>query len=557
MMTPQSAQTLAQKVRAKYPGVYDDLDDRALEAKVTAKYPGVYDDVPKTQAQPPVQPPPTESLGQQILSGAGEVAKGVGKGLANTAIGAGKVMYWTSPPVHAAADAVSVLVGKATDPVKYQTPKAEAQPAASPSGLMDAARKDTEATGALQKIGKGIEQTAEFFALPSGKTVAAKTIGQWVMQNAPHIATQAAEMMGLTAMQGATPGQVGAAGVVGAAAPVASRAIEATAGAIAKPAEKLVQQALGAGKERFKAMAEKVAPEILKRNVGGVTGMSRATLLAKATTEADQAGAAIEAVLQQSGGQAVKTAPLVGALEKVKAGFKTEAPVTAAQMAADPKLAKAAREIAPGQFVTDVVLDKRAIRQLSDLQRTLTALGPETTVQQAVAVRRVWDKVVEQAGGYSQRGKGAIGVPLKDSSEAWAKREATTAIRKVLAADVPDLAKVNKEYAFWSTVRDVLRQTEKRTAPQEGSLGRNVMTAAGMVAGASSGDGVVDRTEKAILAGALARRIDLVVRSPRWRMASAQMRNNLADAIASGSTSRATFYLNRIAASQAGGASVR
>ena len=40
--------TLAQKIRAKYPGVYDDLSDTDLEAKVTAKYPGVYDDIPKT-----------------------------------------------------------------------------------------------------------------------------------------------------------------------------------------------------------------------------------------------------------------------------------------------------------------------------------------------------------------------------------------------------------------------------------------------------------------------------------------------------------------------------
>jgi hypothetical protein len=41
-------QTLAQRVRAKYPGAYDDLSDQDLEAKVKAKYPGVYDDLPTT-----------------------------------------------------------------------------------------------------------------------------------------------------------------------------------------------------------------------------------------------------------------------------------------------------------------------------------------------------------------------------------------------------------------------------------------------------------------------------------------------------------------------------
>ena len=44
------ADTLAQKIRAKFPGTYDDLSDQDLEAKVTAKFPGVYDDIPRTGA---------------------------------------------------------------------------------------------------------------------------------------------------------------------------------------------------------------------------------------------------------------------------------------------------------------------------------------------------------------------------------------------------------------------------------------------------------------------------------------------------------------------------
>lgn len=37
---------LAQMVRAKHPGAYDDLDDQALDRMVRAKYPGAYDDIP-------------------------------------------------------------------------------------------------------------------------------------------------------------------------------------------------------------------------------------------------------------------------------------------------------------------------------------------------------------------------------------------------------------------------------------------------------------------------------------------------------------------------------
>ncbi len=40
-------QTLAQMVRAKHPGAYDDLSDHELEAKVHAKFPGAYDSCPQ------------------------------------------------------------------------------------------------------------------------------------------------------------------------------------------------------------------------------------------------------------------------------------------------------------------------------------------------------------------------------------------------------------------------------------------------------------------------------------------------------------------------------
>lgn len=50
---------LAQLVRSKYPGVYDDLSDQELEAKVTAKYPGVYDDLKTATAAPKAQETPS------------------------------------------------------------------------------------------------------------------------------------------------------------------------------------------------------------------------------------------------------------------------------------------------------------------------------------------------------------------------------------------------------------------------------------------------------------------------------------------------------------------
>lgn len=57
---------LAQKIRAKFPGVYDDLDDATLEARVLAKHPEYKDMVaPETPAAPSMGP--THSLGENVL----------------------------------------------------------------------------------------------------------------------------------------------------------------------------------------------------------------------------------------------------------------------------------------------------------------------------------------------------------------------------------------------------------------------------------------------------------------------------------------------------------
>jgi len=42
-------QTLAELIRAKYPGVYGDMTDAELESAIIAKYPGKYDDLPRSK----------------------------------------------------------------------------------------------------------------------------------------------------------------------------------------------------------------------------------------------------------------------------------------------------------------------------------------------------------------------------------------------------------------------------------------------------------------------------------------------------------------------------
>jgi hypothetical protein len=174
-------------------------------------------------------------------------------------------------------------------------------------------------------------------------------------------------------------------------------------------------------------------------------------------------------------------------------------------------------------------------------------------VGQLTGIRRAWDKVVDQAGGFAQRGGGAIGVPLKDQSEAWAKREATGAIRKLLADEVPDLAAINKEWAFWKNLDDVLTQTMQRTQPHgPGLLAQGAGAAGGVIGGlAGSSAGPAGTIGGAVVLGKVAKMAQTVLTSPRMRFVDAQLRNALADAIASGKNAEIATVLGQISAVQA------
>ena len=94
-------ETLAQKVRAKYPSVYDDLTDTQLEGAIRAKYPGVYDDVPRTPA----------TRQAQLVGAVGDIERGeaertrhgrefltgVGKSVWGTVQGGGQILRQKAP----------------------------------------------------------------------------------------------------------------------------------------------------------------------------------------------------------------------------------------------------------------------------------------------------------------------------------------------------------------------------------------------------------------------------------------------------------------------------
>lgn len=510
------------------------MADQAIDYAALAKQAGAFKSAP-----PPPQPaaadvapidygaiakesgavestPPEESWLHKALGLASDVGVGAAKGAGDTFNHLGRLA------LHAP------IVGrflKAANTAMY-----DLTPEQQDSAFSDL-EKNLTATSTAQKVGKVVEQIAET-VVPATKLAGAgeaaarvvgpaiaPAVGKVAARVLPRAVVEGAGMAGMSAAQGGNP-IVGAA--AGAAGPVIGEAFNSMAPGLRDAAQKKVVQALGPTKERYKAIAERLAPSILKRGLGG----SREALQTQAAETLTAVGKDLDAALAAHGPEQLAVDPIVTSLEKAKDAFRATNPTT-------------------GEIVA---LEPRAIRQLDGLQQVITALGPDATVENLTAVRRAWDKVVSQAGGFEHRAGGAIGVPLRDQSEAWAKREGAGAIRKLLADELPDMAAINKEYAFWKGLSDVLTQTLKRTQPQGPGLGRTLAEGAGQIVGGTAGSaaGPAGAVGGAVFAGKAAALAKAAFESPRWKLVDARLKNALADAIQSGSAGRMTSVLSQI-----------
>jgi hypothetical protein len=482
----------AQRIKAQYPA-YASVPDEDLAQRMLEKYPEYKDRVVQPDFKTTNEPyrDPRALFAEQV----GEAAKGAIRGAVSTVQTLAKPIRWAA-------------------------------------GMAPATPPPAETTTA-GTLGRGAEQLAEVL-VPGARlgrmseAVAAKVaprvapfIGETAARFLPKAAVEAAGQAGIAAAQGGDPRVAGALGAV---TPAVGAAVEALPTSLKEAATKQVVQALGPTKERFKAIAERLAPKMLERGLRG----SREALQAQAANTLSDVGDQLDTLLTQRGPQVIQPQPILDAIETSKDAFRTT---------------NAAGKV--------VEFEPRAIKQLSGLQQVLTDLGPNATVEQLVAIRRAWDKVVSQAGGFEHRASGAIGVPLKDISEAWAKREATGAIRELLAQEVPDLDAINKEWAFWKDLNDVLRQTMKRTQPQSPGLTRQIAEMGGAAVGGAVGStaGPAGAAGGAAL-GKLAAMAQATIRSPQWRLASAQAKDRLAEAIIANDADKIAMALARITSTQ-------
>lgn len=462
-------ETLAQRVRTKYPGAYDDLNDQQLESAITTKFPGVYDDIPRAAAPPTRNP--------IVDAGIGAV-----KGVGNTAVGLGEMVHMI-PGVSRAVDAM------------YGAPVSE-------QGFTNA-RQAMAPTNTAQRVGFGAEQIGEFF-LPTGPAGKALQAGKSGL---------------LTLAQTGSPLTAGVSAGLTSVLPGAGAAQRAST-SLREGAEKTMAQALGPTKEWAKDTARKVAPEMLKRGVGG----SRAAMLEQASQQTRSVGASIGAEIQRAAqaGQTINGGAVRDAILNAANGLH----VGTANGGAIP-----------------IAGTEQVVKRLAKLDAFVAKLGDDIPIDKAAKVKTTFDQIVSKAGLYGQKG----GASATDSANAWAIREAAGAFRGLLAKANPTLDDLNAEYAFWKGLKGVLTETEKRTQAQSGGLTAAITGSAGIGAGLASGDSVGDKVQNAVFGGLAGRQLVRAMQSPQWRtQVSAPMKEVLAKALAAGRAEAVTAAVARI-----------
>jgi hypothetical protein len=265
---------------------------------------------------------------------------------------------------------------------------------------------------------------------------------------------------------------------------------------------KLYTEALSPTTKQLKRKAEKVVPGLLEKKVVG--GLEKIKEVAE--KEIIKTGDQIEDVVEKIAKNKVETRDILTDLNNYKQRF----------------------------IVKDVVVDPGAIKAIDEIENVVKQFGEEVDAEDIISLRRIWDKSINERRGFEKFADEITGLGLK------VKKEATKSIRNVLAKESPELATVNKNFNFWSSVDDVVGATMERTKGQSGKLRERIGTGVGAIAGSSGG---IKRT---IIASAIGKLLTKTFNSPTWKTFSAVQKNNIADYLIEGNKDALFNYIKRI-----------
>lgn len=256
------------------------------------------------------------------------------------------------------------------------------------------------------------------------------------------------------------------------------------AGGLKESAKNTIQKALGATTKPLKKQAGKVAAEMLERPMADTFALTRTGLEGKASAAKELVGEGFDELGKLEGKTPVSS--IVDLLEQEKSAF-----------AAGGK-----------------VVDQGAVDQISTIQDVFRQYGDDIDDETMRKVGQIFGKKVAKSKGFQKS--------LSEGTELDLKKVAYGKIRDILAEKNPELAKLNKEYNFWSSLEEITKATNERTAGQT-----PLLPGMSAVAGAASGNGGINMLLRASGFHALTN----VVRSTGWRLVSARAKSELADAL--------------------------
>lgn len=288
---------------------------------------------------------------------------------------------------------------------------------------------------------------------------------------------------------------------------VSSKAFKKLSTGLKTKAVKLYTEALSPTTKATKRRAERIVPGLIKAKERG----SLKLLQKKAGKKLATAGGQIETLVAKIGKNKVETKGILETLEKSKEKY----------------------------IVDGVVVNKNAIKAIDEIGAVVAEFGEETTAENLVNLRRVWDEAIASRKGFEKFSDEITAFSLK------AQKEGAGAIREALSKTSPELAEVNKTFSFWKNVDDVVSSTLERTAGQSGKLRQRFGQGVGALGGLSGGaPGVIGG---AILGDAVMK----VVGSAAYKTSSAVMKDRLANALVNGTKDdiirslRAFFVLSK------------
>lgn len=140
--------------------------------------------------------------------------------------------------------------------------------------------------------------------------------------------------------------------------------------------------------------------------------------------------------------------------------------------------------------------------------------------------------------------RGSFSPTELDTVNKKARLELSNSIRSEFSKQYPDIAKLNKDFSFWSKASNVLENTINRKTGQSGIIRKGISEGVGAIAGFPSGHPIIG-------AGAM-RMVSDFINSPAWQTTSALVKSKLAGALESGDSNTLSHLLRGVVASAPG-----